>query len=395
MVTLIIPSWYPSPDASLPGIFFREQAEIYAKHHPDDTVVISHWGPNDRRLLVEAGNPLGGLKKLLSRLPKPEDRELATNCVEWFQPAFTWTRKFRKGNIAKLIEVSQVNFERCIRKYGKPSIIHAHVSYPAGFVAMELSKIYQVPYVITEHMGPFPFASFPSRKGLNKYLEMPLERADQVLAVSDSLKRTLESYHIESKVFNNYIDDDFFSPGKPNEDGEFTFLHVGRLDPIKGQDVLLNAVSTLKNEQFKLVIIGDGWLRSKLEALAKELEIEHLVEFKGQKGREEVRDAMRDCDAFVLTSLYENFPVSILEAMACGKRVIATRCGGPEEMIAADTGILVEPGTEEELAAAMKRIMDTDHSEPADIRKQFENKYGSMASVSELNAIYQQVINSR
>ena len=394
MNIFIIPSWYPSPNNLLPGRFFRDQTILYAKHFPDDRLVISHWGQNDDRLLVEAAQPNSWLN-ILRRKPGETIRELIPNCYEFFRPTYTWTRKLRKGNISAIIESCRLHLKGFEEEWGLPDLIHAHVAYPGGYVAQHLSKEFNIPYLITEHSGPFPPVSFPSTNGLNPFLYDPLKNAQKVLAVSKSLQTILNSYDIGSECFPNFIDDQLFRLSQEKKNEVFTFIHIGRLSPEKDQFTLLKAAAELTSLNFKLMIVGDGPMKKNLLKVKNELKLRDKVDFMGEMDQEGVLHQLQKADAFILSSTYENFPVSILEAMACGKPVISTRCGGPEEMITDQTGRLVELGNHKELATVMKKLISNEiEFDSKVIRNEFEERFGTKLAVDRLRTHYEQVVSS-
>ncbi len=132
-------------------------------------------------------------------------------------------------------------------------------------------------------------------------------------------------------------------------------LTVARLDEQKGHQYLLAAAAHVPQAQF--VLAGDGPLRASLEAQARSLGLEQRVKFLGY--RSDIPDLLAGCNVFVLPSLYEGLPLSILEAMSAGKPVIATQIGGTDEaVIPGETGLLVPPADPTALAAAIQRVLD-------------------------------------
>jgi len=140
-------------------------------------------------------------------------------------------------------------------------------------------------------------------------------------------------------------------------------------------------------------MVGDGPERSKLQALAVELDIEKSVKFTGLLSRQEVLTTIANADAFVLSSRYETFGVVVIEALALGKPVIATRCGGPESIVRQEDGILVPVDDIGALAAAMEKIIkNQEEYDPIEIRKACINRYSESAIAEKLIKIYSSVI---
>ena len=133
-------------------------------------------------------------------------------------------------------------------------------------------------------------------------------------------------------------------------------LTVARLDKQKGHAILLEAAAQLPEAVF--VLVGDGPERAYLQAQCKSLGLEERVIFTGF--RSDIRNWLAHCDLFVLPSFYEGQPLSILEAMAAGKPVIASAIPGNDELIEhGKTGWLVPPGDAIQLTQAL-RVMLTD-----------------------------------
>ena len=135
--------------------------------------------------------------------------------------------------------------------------------------------------------------------------------------------------------------------------------YVGRLVPIKGCEYFLYALELTRRRrsEIKGIIVGDGPLREELEELAKGLGLSESVVFAGV--REDIPEIMHALDLFVLTSLNEGLGRVLLEAMACGVPVVASRVGGVAEIVLhRETGLLVPPKDPEEIAGAILEILN-------------------------------------
>ncbi len=141
------------------------------------------------------------------------------------------------------------------------------------------------------------------------------------------------------------VDTEFFKPPpRKNVGSEINFLFVGRIIKIKNLPFLLSGFSEIVKRGRKAVlhIVGDGEEKEKIEKLAKEFRIEQKVKFYGHLYREELLKIYQIADVFVIVSEYDNFPNVVLEAMACGLPVIATRVGGVTKQVRnGETGFLI------------------------------------------------------
>jgi glycosyltransferase involved in cell wall biosynthesis len=129
---------------------------------------------------------------------------------------------------------------------------------------------------------------------------------------------------------------------------------AARLHAQKGHRFLLQAATLVPDAMF--VLAGDGPDRDELEMQAQRLGLGDRVLFLGY--RQDIADLLATCDVFVLPSLYEGLPLSILEAMAAGRPVICSAIGGSNEAVSnGDTGLLVQPGNPTELARAINMML--------------------------------------
>ena len=288
---------------------------------------------------------------------------------------------------------------RAIAKDGwKPDIVHAHFLGVAA-IAAPVCREKNLPLVITEHTSalnvPDPGAA------LVKTMRKTYPLADALLAVSSLLAGSiLRCTGERATVVPNIIDTQSFGavkesnvPGKP-----FRFAASGFLLHRKGYDLLLRAAGELcrRGYDLTLTVFGDGPERETLEKLAETEGIRGRVDFRGQCTRKELGDAYAQMDAFVLASRRETFGVVYIEAMAVGLPVIATRCGGPEDFVTEENGILIPVDDESALTGAMERMMlrreDYDSAAiSADTRRRFAPK----TVAAQLTEIYTAVFENR
>ncbi len=396
MNVFFIPSWYPSETDPLPGIFFRQQAQALTALEKDVRIGVSIWGQNDERLLLWAGQPVGSFIKLIKPMPAPSVKKSNEGrLIELFRPARTWSRKLLEGNLKTIINVNDRNFHEFEAIFGKVDLIHAHVAFPGGYIAKKLSEIHGVPYVITEHMSPFPHEHFLVSGILDNRLQEAYGSAARNIAVSKGLESGMKRFGVRNiVVIPNMTDFKFFTPEEPGGaiDRPFTFFFLGRLTHQKGVDILLKAFAKLKGEAL-LRIGGDGPLKDDLKALARKLGIDKKVSWTGRLDHEAARMEYRRCDAFVLPSRHESMGVVVVEAMACGKPVIATYCGGPEEFVDHHSGYVVHPDNVEKLAEAMGK-MRKNHATFKGwyFREEARKRFSHEAVAGQIMALYKEVL---
>jgi colanic acid/amylovoran biosynthesis glycosyltransferase len=166
------------------------------------------------------------------------------------------------------------------------------------------------------------------------------------------------------------IDVDVFARRRPHSAIAGKLLTVARLEPVKGHGVLLEALALLKAEGLSVqsTVVGDGSQRSALERLAETLGIDADVEFTGSLGQDVIRQRFEEADAFCLPSFDEGVPVVLMEAMAMGLPVVATRVAGVPELVEDGvSGALIAPGMMEELARALSDVLRSDAERRAEM----------------------------
>lgn len=280
----------------------------------------------------------------------------------------------------------------------KPDIVHAHFLGVAA-IAAPVCRDENLPLVITEHTSalnaPDPDAA------LVKTMRKTYPLADALLAVSSLLAESiLRCTGERAAVVPNIIDTQSFgavkegnTPGKP-----FRFAASGFLLQRKGYDLLLRAAGELcrRGYDLTLTVFGDGPERETLEKLAETEGIRGRVDFRGQCTRKELGDAYAEMDAFVLASRRETFGVVYIEAMAVGLPVIATRCGGPEDFVTEENGILIPVDDESALTDAMERMMlRREDYDSAAISADIRRKFAPETIAARLTEIYTAVLENR
>jgi glycosyltransferase involved in cell wall biosynthesis len=249
---------------------------------------------------------------------------------------------------------------RLLRR-GRPSVFHAHLSWPlAARKELAAAVAARVPAVVaTYHL--FPPGSFGRTASLQgRLLSLGVDRGVAVSeAVASALVERLGWPRRKLDVIRNGIPVEHFQGAADPElrrelaggTGDVLFLVTARLDPQEGIDVLARAAESVEGARF--VIAGDGPERARLTGSER-------LRFLGY--RDDVPALLAACDAFVLPSRFEGTPLSLLDAMAAGRAIVATAIAGVDELVVPDeSALLVPPGDPDALADALKRIV----AEPA------------------------------
>jgi len=280
---------------------------------------------------------------------------------------------------------------------GVPDVIHGHAAMWGGYTAMLCARDIGKPYVVTEHASSILTlrVSRPDRRRV----AATYRNAARVLAVSGALKESVDCLAGRpiAHVLPNTVDSDYFTlPVQPRTARPFVFLAVGDLVPSKRTDLLLRAFAGLRrtDPQVRLVIVGGGRESDKLQELMHALDLSDAVELTGPLTRPAVRRRMWEANALVFPSDFETFGVVLLEAMSTGLPVIATRCGGPEEIVSAGAGTLIDCNDEAALVRAMSEMV-AGSFDPLHIRNSVIRRFGYDAVARRLCDIYDSVRSAR
>jgi len=381
---LFIPSWFPNPEDPISVVFIQEQAVPLSKYH--DVVVLIPGIPAWRNVANRKATDRSSKE---SQVGLTVYREFARPLIPHGPESIDY------GTFARAAENG---FKKIVKEWGTPDIIHTHVVLPAGWSAMKVAKRYGIPIVLTEHSSPF--SMHLGTELSRKLVRETLTSVTRLIAISPSLAKQLTDFHpgLQIDVIGESVKTDFFVPttgaSRRNGSGK-SFFVAARLSEQKGLDHLIKAVHLLKEKgvnSFDLVIGGDGPDRQKLEQLAANLGIAERCRFIGALNREQVRDEMQKCDVFVLSSLHETFGVVVGEAMACGKPVISTRCGGPEFIVTEDNGVLVDVADAQALADAMSDfIAGRKHFDSQTVRDSVVNRFSPEMFAKNASAVYEQL----
>lgn len=403
MRVLVVPSWFPSAHDPVAGIFIADQVKALSVM-PGISVTVLSWGHGDSH--VPLHNPISALRTLVRyfwHLVSKRERvkvvsQLGVDVL--YAPALTISSKVSEDWYSVVLGAADRAVGRAIKNGQSFDIIHAHSLIPAGVVAMTISEKYSIPYIITEHTFPNRIPGALRSGVLDEKLHQVFRGASKVFAVSNSLAREMSDLGIaDVDVLPNVFDDTVFVPQRaPNlESGALNLLAVANATDVKGFDVLLRAVADYRHRlggEVSCVIAGGGPAQKELQNLKKTLGLCDEVTFEGALSRPQLLKRYRDCTAVVISSHRETFCLVGLEALACGRLVVSTRCGGPEDYIDdRKNGLLVNVNSPQELAHAFAELKSLIASYSAKvIADDISAKYSSRTFAKTLVKIYDDVI---
>jgi glycosyltransferase involved in cell wall biosynthesis len=272
---------------------------------------------------------------------------------------------FGLSSAGRFLGASLLTEVRRLHGQSPVSVIHAHAALPCGHAAALLSRRLGIPFVVTIHGLDVFNSCFQKGIAAGWRREASLsvyESARKVICISDKVRQLLTDgmeTAVAAEVVYNGTDPNLFAPG-PAVNGTPTILIVGNLLAGKGHELVLKALGRIKDAYpgLQCRIIGDGADRDRFAGLARDLAISDQVHFLGRRSRCEVAEAMRNSTVFVLPSRYEGLGCVYLEAMACGKPVIACRGQGIDEIIHhGSNGWLIPVGGLEELVQGLHVLL--------------------------------------
>lgn len=286
-------------------------------------------------------------------------------------------------------------YRKAIKEVGRPDVVHAHF-YSIAAIALIIKKKDKVPFFITEHSSKLNKAANLISE-LDKQLTIKAySSADSVIAVSKSLSQNLKNnFGFDSSVVHDIVDTTSYQYVECSNNHGFVFLSVGNLISLKGFDILIKAFhKAFSNEKdVYLYIVGEGVERNNLQSIINQYCIDDNVKLLGQKPRHELSSLMNDANAFVLASQSETFGVVYIEAMASGKPVIATRCGGPEDFVNENNGVLIPVNDVDSLANALTYMrLNIDKYDGAKISQDCNERFSPQSIAKEIIRQYDKVL---
>lgn len=280
---------------------------------------------------------------------------------------------------------------RILRERGI-EILHSHLNgaIAAGAMAATLAGI---PHVGTLH-DVFHVLQEPTRF---RMLKLAAGLGTHLVAVSRDMGRLYDTLGrgrvgIDC-IYNGVNVNDFYHNTKERHEA-FTFVSVGRLEAIKGFDILIDAFAQTKLKDARLLIVGEGRDHKLLEAQVAHLGLSHQIIFLGFQA--DISTVLAEADAFVLASRSEGLPCSVIEAMASFLPCVVTDVGGNKELVAeGETGFLVPPGDRNALADRMITLSgnrQVAREMGLAGRRRVEEKFSLESTVRGYNDVYQSLL---
>lgn len=284
-------------------------------------------------------------------------------------------------------------YKRAIKKYGKPDIVHSHFADISCMTSRGLAGS-EMKHVITEHSSQLN----RQLNDFDKYeFKKAYERADIVISVSNSLKnRIFELFGVSGTCINNIADLEAFTfSEKTYSKKGFSYITVAGLNENKNVQSLLEAFKEVyeRHDDVRMTIVGDGPQKNILKNMISDYKLDKNVIMTGVLQRHEINRLFAESDCFVLPSKSETFGVAYIEAMAAGLPVIATKCGGPEDFVNKENGILLEENSIECLTIAMLDIYNRyDKYDGKRISEFARERFSEQTVSKQIEQVYKSII---
>lgn len=388
---ILVISWnYPTAAAPQRGLWVERMCEAAAKEADVRVIVPTPWVP-----------PLVPVPKL-SRFRTIPSRERRRE-LDLYYPRVPGSVEYLTHEYdARLATPSVLSTARRLHAERPFDLVHAHFVYPDGVVAASVGRALGIPVMTSEHAFWTPWLD--DRPGVGAQVRRALPRIALVTAVSDFLRDGIDRWTqcgVPTEVLPNVVDDEVFTL-EPRERDRRELLYVGLIRRVKRVDVLLRALAELRptNPGLHLRIIASNahgayykdW--NEVRALVPALGLDDVVRIEQAKPPAEVAEAMRRCGLVAVTSTRrETFCAVAAEALACGTPLVCTRCGGPEEFVTPDDGVMVAPDDPVALANGIREALDRyDRFDGAAIRARIVGRFGRAAWTERAMSLYDRVV---
>lgn len=335
-VVLHFVTWYPSAENDIEGIFTRRHIELLATDESMTHIVVKK-SVEKVSVIRHLLNLFGFFKQI--RIGKVPIIELVDE--SFLYNKFLW--RYHK-------KVEQVQLNRLIKKY-QPALLHLHVVYGFGKEAVAIKKKWGIPFVISEHMAPFPFEWITDKQGL---ITEPMQEAAVVVAVSKAQAQQIKTFTaVNPIVIPNVVnEEEFFYSEQQKTSSGLQLILAGIYDSRKGADYLLHVLpsflETYPNTILHLAGDAKPERMAVLQQIISDADIEQSVIFHGKLSAAALCKLYQQCDFYVCASDWESFGLTMLEALFAGLPVLSTNCGGVLEFMNKENGVLIHNDRKEE-----------------------------------------------
>ena len=369
-------SWFPTPDNPTLGNFCVRMIDALPKDC--NSVILSVCDGKDMKKSFEIKEIKG---------------EHHTHVQIYIRPP-----KINAIRKLKMLRMYHYGLKYIKKRYFNPDLIHLHVAYPLGQVALLWKKLYGYKYVLTEHWTIYQPQNKDVLVGkLKRKIVKIANNASLIMPVSLDLQHCMEQHgvHNDFEVIYNLVNTDMFKLGSQNQATKKHMLHISTLrDEAKNFSGILRVIERLRKQRddFELHVIHD-YEAPEFKSFVKEHHLEDCVIFHGKKTSSEVAQAYQDADFLVLFSNFENLPCVIVESFASGVPVLTTDVGGIAEIVAPQRGIIIKAADEDALLQGMVKMLDNaDKYNKTEIRQYALTTFAAPIIGNQIKEVYEKVV---
>lgn len=276
----------------------------------------------------------------------------------------------------------------------RPDIVHSH-SVDLGFILSFVCKLYKIPIINLCHGVSFPYKQNTSAKRIIEKFCLKYSKFNKIITVDKNSLPQFKKINIKNVIYMpNGVDLEKFNKKKTNKTNKTIFLFVGRLEKQKGLIYLIKAINILKvnNSNFEVHLIGTGTEEASLKELVSKFNFKKYIKFLGKKTSQEITTYYVNSDVFILPSIWEGFPLTLLEAWAASLPVIITNVGGVSKICKNKENVLMIPSKNtKKIAEAMLELIKNKKQREKlgkNGRKLVEEKYGWEKVAKKFVSIY-------
>lgn len=360
---LLVPSWWPSHESPLAGIFFLDYARAFA-----------NAGARVGVLYADLVFPKEALAHALGALALAAPRLVEERLDNAIQVVRVRGLHANLGRAEARTKRAAAWIDRAYRRYvavhGRPDVVHAHGSIPAAWAALQAVRRVgggaPPPVIVTEHMGPFSLLLRPD--SCAALTREALRGASAIVAVSPNLRAQMVEAGVTRaiEVIPNIAGAEMTpSPSPPIEragDGRRLLrgIFVGRVEPLKGTRELADAILLVARDPrwaIDWTIVGDGPEAAAMRRRFTDAGIGEHVRWLGVVPKSDVARAIRESHFLALPSYGENCPLAVVEALSVGRPVVGTLGTGSEPLVGPGDGVLCPPRDAARLAGAILELV--------------------------------------
>ena len=378
---LVVTTWYPGGMDNLIGIYHKQFCEALADSGVKVNMLYIDSQPISRA-------PRYPFMKKYYELP---ENGYTTHCMRMLN--------MTRISFDLQMELYAKRLDQLYRKYvaihGKPDVIHAQVTVPAGYAACTVGKKHGIPVVVTEHHGNYERFFRGVEK---KYIHYVCQNAAKITYVSSYMANGFwEQAGVQGQTLPNIVDCSLYTAPKAiDPNGPLQFVSVCALRIGKQIHIAAKALKILldagKLPAFRYTVVGHGEMSGMFQQWVAEMGMADYVDFVGVKNHQQIAEILSHSHIMLVPSQEESFCIPAVEALAAGVPVVSTRCKGPVTFLTPECSELCNINDPQDMADAIERMYHRlPHLKEEDLRA-VANQFDRTSVTRLAQEIYREVI---